>query len=291
MWAELNSSIKHYVPCLHRALKALFQATLASMRLPLPKIIAGQFSWVHPILLTEQITEPHVHSWIQEYLLPGQIFFDVGAHYGWMSMTAARAIGACGRVVAFEPAPVLIDILAYHKVVNRLKQMEIVPAAVSDADDSAVPFFLRNNGLSFGNTLLNYAGGRHRQAIKVSAVCLDSYCSKHNCWPDVLKIDIEGAELLALQGAAKLLSQRAPTLIIAIHPPWLPDRQSVEQLFELLSKYGYSVERSRRYPCDGHDFADYLFVKSSDAEHLACISRLRHHHLSPSVKVGASVHK
>src|SRR5690349_8207993 len=45
-------------------------------------------------------------------------FFDVGAHYGWMSLIGAQCVGAAGRVIAFEPAPPLVDILRYHKRVN-----------------------------------------------------------------------------------------------------------------------------------------------------------------------------
>src|SRR5947199_625829 len=83
----------------------------------------------------------------------GGTLFDVGAHYGWMSIAAASCAGARGRVVAFEPSPVLLDVLEYHKRVNRLRQVHIVPAAVSNRDDRAMPFYLVNQGLSFRNSL------------------------------------------------------------------------------------------------------------------------------------------
>jgi len=69
-----------------------------------------------------------------------------------LSIQSARRVGQAGRVIAFEPSPILVDVLRYHCKVNRLPQIIIVPKAVSDSDGEA-PFFLLNGGFSFRNSL------------------------------------------------------------------------------------------------------------------------------------------
>lgn len=74
---------------------------------PVPRQIRGEFFWVHPRVLTADVrdSEPHICQWILENLPPRGTFFDVGAHYGWLCLKAARHVGRDGCVVAFEPSP------------------------------------------------------------------------------------------------------------------------------------------------------------------------------------------
>src|SRR5690348_10903654 len=101
MPARLNSRLRNHVPRLHQFLKQ----SLARTRWPVPKMLLGRPVWAHSQLLNQKPTEPHVLRWIANTLRPGDVFFDIGAHQGWMSMVAARRVGLKGRVVAFEPSP------------------------------------------------------------------------------------------------------------------------------------------------------------------------------------------
>lgn len=83
--------------------------------------------------------------------------------------------------------------------------------------------------------------GRDIRKISIQTITLDAFCSELSLRPDLLKIDVEGAELLVLRGAAKLLGESRPTLILAVHPYWLPAGQSPQQIFELLTSYGYTM--------------------------------------------------
>lgn len=92
--------------------------------LPFPKILRGKLVWTNFRLRNQVVWGESVLRWISEGLRSGDVFFDVGAHHGWMSMVAARRTGRTGRVVAFEPSPSSIDFLRYHKRMNRITQME-----------------------------------------------------------------------------------------------------------------------------------------------------------------------
>jgi hypothetical protein len=76
----------------------------------------------------------------------------------------------------------------------------------------------------------------------------------------MVKIDVEGAELWVCEGARRLLAHRRPALIIATHPTWLPEGQKIDDLFALLSDYGYRIIASDTLRYQETDFGDYLFV-------------------------------
>jgi len=101
MFGAVNLGLKKSMPGLHHLLKRSAQR----IALPSPKMLLGRPVWTHFRLRNQVIGEERVLRWIAEYLTPGDVFFDVGAHQGWMSMVAARRTGPLGRVVAFEPTP------------------------------------------------------------------------------------------------------------------------------------------------------------------------------------------
>jgi len=188
----------------------------------------------------------------------------VGAHQGWLSIAAARRTKSTGRVVAFEPSPASVKFLRFHKRMNRLKQMEIVSKAVSERDSVAVPFILEGDGDSVMNSLVEIEAVKHgprgSNLISVESVSLDSYSKQTGLVPSMIKIDTEGSELWVCEGAKRLLAEHRPALIIATHPAWLPDGQKIEDLFSLLSGYGYRVASSDALQKTTADFRDYLFL-------------------------------
>lgn len=145
MWIKANAFLKQRLPHLHSWMKKAWMAWLDARNgfPPVPKRVAGSLMWIHPRLLTSDTIniQPLVFHWIDQRLQPESIFFDVGAHYGWMSIKAAKRVGSVGRVVAFEPAPVLVGLLNYHKKFNRLSQLTIIPKAVADREGESAPFF------------------------------------------------------------------------------------------------------------------------------------------------------
>lgn len=240
---------------------------MASPRIPVPMRIAGRFTWVHPRVATSivTLTQPNIIRWIDDHLQPGDSFLDVGANCGWLSIRAARRVGRAGHVIAFEPSPILVDILRYHRQVNRLPQIIVVPKAVSDSDNEA-PFFLLNGGFSFRNSLtigrddVPFVRPEDKLRITVPTVTLDRYCAQHDLRPALVKIDVEGAELEVLEGCRKVLRQARPVIIVAVHPHWLPVGHSADQILKLLSDCDYSVEDSVMVPKFGYEVGDYLCV-------------------------------
>ena len=260
MFPAINTGLRKIAPGLHRQLKR----TVQQSRLPLPKMVWGRTVWTYPRLWNRIVVDESVLRWITEYLNPGDVFFDIGAHQGWLSLAAAWQTGSMGKVVAFEPSPASVELLSFHKRVNRLVQMDIVPKAVSKTDSSSIPFILEGDGDSVMNSLIEIeevrVGPRGRTVIPVEAITLDSYSESTGLVPRMIKIDTEGSEIWVCEGAKKLLSESHPALIIATHPAWLPSGQKIEDLFGLLSSLGYRVAACDSLQCAKSDFRDYLFL-------------------------------
>jgi FkbM family methyltransferase len=260
VFAAFNSSLKRATPGLHHLLKL----GACGMALPLPKMLWGRSVWTHPRLWNHVTWDKSVLEWLTAYLKPGDVFFDVGAHQGWLSMAAAWRTGSSGKVVAFEPSPILVKYLRYHRRMNGLAQVEIVSKAVTNTNSKSTPFILKGNGDSVLNSLVDIGevedGSRESSVIAVEAITLDSYSRQTGLVPSMIKIDAEGAEIWVCEGAQHLLAQSRPALIIATHPAWLPAGQKIEDLFALLSTYEYRVVSSDTLQYNRDEFRDYLLL-------------------------------
>ena len=220
---------------------------------PFPQKIHGRSVWIHPrarFSITTQTffkRESHVRTWLRERLKPGHVFFDVGAHHGWDSMWTLPLVGKEGKVYSFEPSPPNLSILEWHRTRNNFSQWTIVPKAVSNVDAEQQEFFLIDTGDSPMNSLTSgvpgmpLMDGRDVGKISIQTITLDTFCRQNGLRPNLVKIDVEGAELLALRGAGELLSEFSPTIILAVHPYWLPKGHSSGQIFELLTQDGYTM--------------------------------------------------
>ena len=111
--------------------------------------------------------------------------------------------------MAFEPVPSNLVFLRRHVVLNRLKNVVVVPAAVASYD--GVARFSSNESSSVGQ--LDEAG-----TIEVEQVTSDRFLgSSGERPPNVIKIDVEGAELLVLKGARDSLASHRPIIFLATH--------------------------------------------------------------------------
>ena len=208
-----------------------------------------------------------MRNWLTEQLKPGHVFFDVGAHHGWVSMWTLPLVGKEGKVFSFESSPANLSVLEWHRTSNKFSQWEIVPKAVSDVE-SEEEFFLVDTGDSPMNSLTTgapgtpFMNGRDIRKISIPTISLDTFCSENNLKPNLVKIDVEGAELLVLRGASKLLNQSCPIIILAVHPYWLPAGQSSQQIFELLTKHGYTVYDSKGCLVEYLQSGEYLCLNT-----------------------------
>ncbi|HEY2470443.1 MAG TPA: FkbM family methyltransferase [Terracidiphilus sp.] len=133
---------------------------------------------------------------------PGMVAFDLGANAGFYTLALSRLVGDSGRVFAFEPDARCVYLLRRHIDLNKLRNVTIVQAAVSD---------------SIGLVAFNGWELMQSSEYVVPSVSLDEFIGAGNPRPDFVKMDIEGAEVTALKGARNLLTNARTTWLMAPH--------------------------------------------------------------------------
>jgi FkbM family methyltransferase len=144
---------------------------------------------------------------LERYLRAGDVVVDAGANIGTYSLLAATRVGPSGQVIAFEPAPVAFERLRENAARNRLNQVETHGVAVGARVDRAA---MRISS-DVSNTLVTVPGLAGETA-GVEIVRLDDVVGGRR--PALIKLDVEGYEFEALQGAVGLLTLDPPPVLL-----------------------------------------------------------------------------
>lgn len=180
------------------------------------------------------LAEPGVQKLLQESLRPGMVMYDVGANVGFFTLIGSRLVGPRGRVVAFEPLEQNAVALRRNIELNGIENVSVVELALG-AQRARIGMRVPDTPDAGTQASLGGAGP------VVDVAPLDDLDLPE---PDLVKIDIEGAELDAVRGMRATLEQSTPTLIVEVH-----DRAGTSErwdaLADLLHELDYSIERLR----------------------------------------------
>ena len=188
-----------------------------------------------------------------------EIFFDIGAHIGLYTLPAAIKLKK-GKVYAFEPATINYKILIKHIKMNNLENVVAQNLLVGD-DDKNVRFFEQEKSVSPKNSIVKINKISHYNTLYKKQISLDNYFKDLDVNPDVIKIDVEGAEVLVLKGAKKLLSISKPKIYLSIHPGRINQiGQSVEELLELINNLNYNIYDINRNKPKTINLDEYILI-------------------------------
>ena len=161
--------------------------------------------------------EPQVTQALKRYLRAGARCMDVGAHLGYTTILMAHLVGPRGSLVAFEPFPKTFRLLEENVRLNELTNIRLEPLAASDQDGSVSLVFEANQQLASTPSVSGYAVEQEKGNIEVRCVSLDSYVARTGWTPELVKIDVEGAELAVLRGATHTIRNARPIFIVEVH--------------------------------------------------------------------------
>lgn len=169
---------------------------------------------------------------------PGDIVMDLGGNIGTSAIFFSKFVGKRGRVISFEP--VYHDILEKNLVVNGVTNVETIPWAIGDVCHE-VEFEVSDLGID--SRMAN--GSRTSKTEKFCMATLDAFVKdRRMSRVDFIKLDIEGAEELALRGAREVLRRFQPKLTVAsYHTDFEGDPQH-PKLVRLLKDWGYIVKEA-----------------------------------------------
>ncbi len=216
--------------------------------------------------------EEEVKAEILEHLPSGGVFFDVGANIGLISLFISR-FRKDATVYAFEPS--LITSAALENTIrrNKIQKLHVIKKGVSDKSQENMQFFIDSKS-SGGNSLLKSAISANdaNTSETISLVSLDDFIKSTNSIPAVVKVDVQDAEAMVIEGACDLIKKFSPTFIIETNNKLFLKNPNI--FIETFN--GYSVKKAgtekivpinefaslaQFYISNGKDVVDYVFSK------------------------------
>lgn len=168
----------------------------------------------------------------------GDLIMDIGANVGYFSILGSRLTGPKGTVHAFEASPTTARHLKIAER-NPVGNIKIHPVAVSD-HCGQVEFSLGPADHS-GVSSIRPLGSKESIRVEVPCVAIDDYFADLER-VKLIKIDVEGAEMMALRGMKKLLNRKHPYVILEMTDKFLRDLgSSPEELIEFMADAGYTA--------------------------------------------------
>ncbi len=170
--------------------------------------------------------EPFEISLFQKLIKEGDVVVDVGAHIGYYTLIASGLVGKTGRVFSFEPDPNNLLRLQQCVTANKLSNVVIVNRAVSNENKGDNRMFMINH---------------KEKCIQVESITLDKYFAKSKLPIDFIKMDIQGAEVKALQGMSDILRKNQDIILILEFWPYGYSHtgNNAKELLDLLEKYKF----------------------------------------------------
>jgi FkbM family methyltransferase len=187
--------------------------------------------------------EPQETLLLKSLLSPGDTFVDVGAHWGYFSFLAAQRVGSGGRVLSIEADPRIFETLARNVELNGLSWVKVSHFAVGAGEGEVLLSGYSETQDNWGTSkVVNSAQGE--EIFHVPSRALDSFLDEAGIGQvQLVKMDIEGAEVFALEGMTQGMKvRRYQRILLELHPAQIRELgQSPEQLLQQVSSAGYDA--------------------------------------------------
>ena len=212
--------------------------------------------------------EPGLFAYLRRTIRPGDVVLDAGGFLGAYAILAARWAGTSGRVVSFEPSPWSAAIARAHLGMNpEGSRVTLIEAAVSDRAGSAR---LALHDEPYRNLILrdepegSYHDDPEGSYHTATVVTIDDVCSAMRLTPTLIRMDVQGAEFAALDGARETIRSRRGSLriVVEMHPQlWRSfgfTAESARARLEALGLRARPLEGQDPFTADGHAILEYL---------------------------------
>jgi FkbM family methyltransferase len=221
--------------CWWKCNQLFFHMPVIATLLDKTKIICDPNSSYGSYVIYARYPEPVEMSFFEKYLQPQDVVVDVGANIGAWSLIAATKANK-GKIYAFEPTKV-VETLQQNSVLNNFTNIEIFTEVVSDKN--GFEYFSEPSELEISHISTKKKGSK-----KLKAVTLDTVFSsrKRNHVIDILKVDVEGAELKIFNGAKKLFNtQRLQLVLFEFGKKSAQYGYTFEDIYAFFEKYKFDL--------------------------------------------------
>lgn len=181
------------------------------------------------------VHEPCATAKYLELLKPGDVVLDVGSNLGYYIAVADHGLEGNGEIHGFEPDEELCE-LARLNCSKLGAKCSVSMGVVSDTEGER-DFY--PSSISNWGSMLYRDDLRPQSVVRVRSMTVDSYCRTAGIRPSVIRMDIEGAEWMAVRGAAQTLSSFRPLIFMELHCAFMTKKQ-IAEIFRTLRMSGYS---------------------------------------------------
>lgn len=187
--------------------------------------------------------EPYETYLLESVIEPGMTVVDIGANIGYYTVKFAKGVSTAGRVYAFEPDANNMALLKRNLTLNHIDNVTCEQAAVMDKEGE-LDLYLSDVNFgdhrSFESNEVALNAGFTRRSTKIRALALDDYLNGTKV--DLIKMDIQGAEVIALSGMLQTLSNPDIILFCEFWPYGiLESGSSYEEFLDILYGMGFSL--------------------------------------------------
>ena len=184
-----------------------------------------------------KVHEPLATKLLMETLKPGMNAVDIGGNIGYYAMLEARLVGPEGKVIAIEPMPDNSEQLCNNIKINGYQNIRIHKVAIGDRDGTALMYI---TGKSNWHSLHPPVSAKGELKVPVST--LDSLLMPYNLASvDLVRMDLEGYEIVVIEGMKWTLEKYGPRLLVELHP-LLVGTAAMEKYLRSLENLGYGIE-------------------------------------------------
>jgi len=212
-------------------------------------------------LARDGVWEPREGAVLRELVSPGMAALDVGAHCGYFTLMLAHLVGEKGEVVAIEPEPDNHALLVANLHAAGIANVRPIEAAAWRSSGEAIPLSLSETNTGDHRS---YCWGSGRTFVEVESLALDELEPPLERL-DVVKLDTQGTEHVAIEGMRETLTRFSPLLLLEFWPTGIRDfGDRPGDVIELYRELGYEIAVIDE-PEIPHDVAAGEIVLRADA--------------------------
>ncbi len=189
--------------------------------------------------------------------------FDIGAHIGLYALPASRAVAPSGRVYAFEPSEANRMYLNKHLSCNGINNVDVFSCLIGDVSKKEQEFYENRKTDPMNSLRPKKKISAYRKVLR-EQISLDDFVFTRSVKPEVIKIDVEGAECGVLKGAGVVMRQHRPVIFLSVHAGQLSlFGDSAGELMELITRGNYIIRDHNQNMVSDFKSGEYILTPKS----------------------------
>jgi len=259
----------------NRVIDALQPGSMIAINSYKMYIYQDKYKWTDDItaeLLLKGTWEPYTTEVVKQLLQEGMVAVDIGANIGYYSLLAASLVGKTGKVYAFEPEPQNYTLLIRNVNANGYTNIEAHQKAVSHSAGKMALYL----GTQSGTHSLFGVRGTTTQSVMVDLVSLDEFFKERTKNVDIIKVDVQGAEMDVLTGMQNVIKGNDHLILLTEFEPDLAHtgftvKEYWDKLIESGFRYIYIInEQERKLELTNFQYSMDFCKKPIDSVNLLC---------------------